>query len=778
MTAAIVSLVVAAAAVVLVVRSARRALVTGPLLRFVRRRGLLPRISETEREALEAGTVWVEGELFSGSPDLERIASQPWPVLTAEERAFLDGPVEDVCVRTPDFEVHRRGDLPPEVWALLRAERFFGMTIPREHGGLGFSAAAHGAVIAKLAGRSQALAVIVMVPNALGPAELLVRYGTGEQRRRWLPPLARGDEIPCFALTEPGAGSDASAISARGVVFRGDDDAPHVRLDWEKRYITLAPIATVIGLAFRLEDPYDLLGRGTAPGITIALVPASTRGVVTGRRHDPLGVPFPNGPTEGHGVVVPVSAIVGGVDGVGRGWRMLMETLAAGRGVSLPSMSAGIARLAARVAGAHAAVRVQFGLPIGRFEGVEEALARVGAAAYSLDALRLFTAGGLDGGARPAVATAIAKYASTETTRAALADAMDVLGGNGIVLGPRNLLGRAAMASSIAITVEGANILTRTLVVFGQGALRCHPWAAREIRAVEEDDAAAFDTAFAGHARHALRAFVRAAALGVTRARLVRAPTAGPTAQWWRRLAWASARFAALSEIAMLGLGRSLRRRERVSGRFADVLASSFVIAAVLRRFEAEGRREEDLPLVVQSVATEFSRMQRAFEALARTLDPPLVGPLLRGPLALWYRMNPLGGDPSDAAGSAVARILLTPGAQRDRLTDGLFVPTAPREQLALLEEALAACDEAAPIVRRLKDAVRDGRLPHAPVADLVATAVRDGLLDSEEAALVRRAESLRTAATQVDASPQLAPVTPASAAPAPTHRPASARDR
>jgi acyl-CoA dehydrogenase len=744
----------ALATIVLFAGPLRRALVVRPTMRLLRRRGVFPRVSVTEREALEAGDVWLEGQIFSGRPDLDRLASSPYPPPTEEERAFLAGPVEEVCRITRDWDVHVRRDLSPETWAFLKRERFLGMIVPREYGGLGFSATGHGAVIAKLASRSQTLAISVMVPNALGPAELLVHYGTDEQKRRWLPRLARGDEMPCFALTEPGAGSDAASISARGVVFRGEDGAPRIRLDWNKRYITLAPIATVLGLAFRLEDPENLLGRGTSPGITCALVPASTPGVVIERRHDPLGVPFHNAPTRGEGVVVPVDAIIGGADGAGRGWRMLMETLAAGRGVSLPSMSAGILRLVARVVGAHAGVRRQFGLPLARFEGVEEALARIGGALYALDALRLYAAGGLDGGARPAVATAIAKYAATETCRAAVSDAMDVLGGAGIVLGPRNLIGRLSHGTPIAITVEGANILTRTLVVFGQGAIRCHPAAWREIRAMEEDDDVAFERALARHALHASRALVRAGVLSATRAAFVRSPVRGPAARWWRRLAWTSARFAALCEVAMLGLGANLKRRERVSGRFADVLTWSFVAAATLRRFEFEGARTEDVPLMEQAVSDAFVRIQAAFDALYRTVDAPGLAWWLRGPGALWSRMNPIASAAPDRVGADVARILTTPGSQRERLTAGMYVPTDADEQIARLDAALAACAVVEPLERRLRDAVKSGALrPATPSAMLVA-AVETGVLSAREADQVRRAEALRDDAIQVDSFP------------------------
>ncbi len=729
-----------------------RRLLSRAILGLVRAMKLLPAISATEKQAIDAGTVWVEAELFSGKPDFRRLMEQPYPDLTPAEQAFLDGPVEKVCELTDDWEVFQRRDLPPRVWEHLKRERFFGMIVPEEYGGLGFSASANSAVVARLATVSNPLAITVMVPNSLGPAELLIHYGTEEQRQRYLPRLASGEEMPAFALTEPGAGSDAGSISSRGVVFRGEDGELYVRLDWNKRYITLAAVATVLGLAFKLEDPDNLLGKGKRPGITCALVSTATPGVDIGRRHDPMGVPFYNCPTTGTDVVVPLEeAIIGGAAGAGQGWRMLMESLAAGRGISLPASAAGGTQAVARIAGAHALVRKQFGLSIGRFEGIEEALARIGGFAYLLEAGRRYTCGGLDKGAKPAVVTAMAKHYFTELSRKAVTDGMDVVAGNAISRGPRNLLAHGYMAAPIAITVEGANILTRTLMIFGQGAIRCHPYALREILAVESGDVAEFDRALWGHAGHVVRNGARALVLSLTRGALAAAPSGGVVGRYQRKLAWSSASFAFLADVAMGMLGGDLKRKEKIAGRFADVFSWMYLATAVLRRFEAEGRRREDLPFLHWSMAYALDQCQQGFDGLYRNLRLPGLSWLVRGPVAAWSRLNRLSAPPADALGSKVARALQVPGELRDRLTTRMFVPADPERALGRLEHAFELCYRAERVVRKLKKAVRDGRLPKARPLQLAKQALAEGILDAAEVELLREAAAAREDAIQVD---------------------------
>jgi len=727
------------------------------LLDLARRRGLVPRISETERQALEAGTVWVDGELFSGRPDLRRLLAEPYPQLTDRARAFLDGPVEVVCSMVDEWELARTRELPAEVWRYLKEQRFFGLAIPEAYGGLGFSALALSTIFGKLASRSLGLSAVVLIPNSVGPAELLLAYGTPEQRNHYLPRLARGDEIPCFALTEPEAGSDAASIRSEGVLFRDTGGKLALRLTWQKRYITLAPVATLLGLAFRLRDPGNLLGRGADVGITVALVPTDLPGVQTGDRHDPLGVPFPNGPTEGKDVIVSVDAIPGGIEQAGRGWKMLMEALSSGRAISLPAQSVGGAKYVARVVGAYSAVRRQFGLDIGRFEGIEEPLARIAGLTYLMEAARVWTCGAVDAGHRPAVLSAISKYQQTELLRAIVQDGMDVLGGAALCRGPRNLLANGHIGAPIGITVEGANILTRTLIIFGQGALRGHPYALCEVRALEAGDARTLRRTLWKHALFFLGNVVRAAALGVTRGRLVRAPVPGPPARYWQKVAWASARFAVLTDLAMLSLGSRLKMRQKLTGRLADVLSWLYLALCALRRFDAEGRREEDLPLLRWSVEHALVRIQTAFEGIFRNFEGP-AAPFLRHFGAWWCRGNTVGHPPSDRLGAQAATTLRHPGEQRDRLTAGLYLPADPQQALGRLERAFTLATGAAPILDRIAKATRAGTLPTGAPESLLDAAVAAGVVQPDEAEQVREAAAAREDAIRVDSFPGTSP--------------------
>ena len=729
----------------------RRALVSGPVMKIVKAAGLLPKISETEEIAIEAGTVWVEGELFSGKPNFKRILNEPYPELTAEEQAFLDGPVEEICRVTDDWEVWKNRELPKEAWDLIRKEKFFGMIIPKEYGGLGFSAMANSAVVAKLQSRCGPLATTVMVPNSLGPAELLIHYGTQAQRDYYLPRLADATDIPAFALTEPNAGSDAGAISASGVLFKDENGEIKLKLNWQKRYITLAAIAGVLGLAFKLRDPDNLLGKGENLGITCALIPTDTPGVVLGKRHDPLGVPFYNCPTEGYDVVVPLNAIIGEADGAGNGWRMLMESLAAGRGISLPASAAGGTRGVFRVASAHAAVRKQFGLPIGKFEGIEEPRARIGGWNYLMEAARTYTLGAIDQGAAPAVVTAMMKYNLTELSRKAVIDGMDILGGNAISCGPRNVLAHGYISSPIAITVEGANILTRTLMIFGQGAIRCHPYAYKEVKSLSDGDLKTFDGALWRHLGHVVRNGSRSVLLSLTRGYLAGSPVSGPGARYFRRLAWASASFAFLADIAMGTLGGELKRKEKLTGRFADIFSWMYLAAATLRRFEAEGRRKEDLPFFHWAMQYAMARIQEAFDGLFKNMRVPGLTWFVRGPVALWSRLNSLGVEPSDAVGQQVAKLMQTPGKQRDRLTEGCYLPQDKEQALGRLENAFVLAVQGDAIAKKIYKAVKAKQLPKDRPAKLVPKAVEAGIITTDEAQLIQQAEAARWDAIQVD---------------------------
>ncbi|MCA9321884.1 MAG: acyl-CoA dehydrogenase [Planctomycetes bacterium] len=717
--------------------------------------GLLPTISETERVALEAGTVWMEGELFSGKPSLKTLAKQDYPSeLRPDEQAFLDGPVEEVCHMTDEWKNWRDQDLPPEVWDFLKRERFFGMIIPKEFGGLGLSAMGVSAAIQKLASRSFPVSVTVMIPNSLGPAELIGHYGTEAQKKDFLPKLANGEHMPCFALTEPGAGSDAGSLGARGVVFRGEDGKPMMRLAFQKRYTSLATVSTILGLAFKLDDPEEILGKGKKLGITCALIPTTTPGIEADRRHDPLGVPFHNCAVQGKDVVVSVDTIIGGVDGAGQGWKMLMDCLAAGRGVTLPASSVANAKIAARVAGAYSAVRHQFGMPVGKFEGIEEPLARLAGYTYLLEAARVYTCASIDAGEKPSVVSAIVKYHFTELSRTLINDGMDVMAGAGISRGPRNILAQGYIAAPIGITVEGANILTRSMIIFGQGAMRCHPFARAEVDALEAGDEAAFDRALWGHVGHLIRNGTRALLLSLSRGMLAWPPSGGPTARWWRKLSWSSASFALLSDIALIGLGGDLKRREKLSARLGDMLSWMYLGAATLRRFEAEGRKADDRALLDWAMATVNAKLQEAHEGVCANMPIPVVGAILRGPVALWSRLNPFASPPDDRAGAKVAMILREPSETRERLLAGLYLPTDPQQALGRIERALALGNEANMVFGKIKQAMREGGLEKSrPERALDAARAADVITESE-LATVHEALLARDDAIQVDSFP------------------------
>jgi acyl-CoA dehydrogenase len=727
-----------------------RASVFGPVLMKVLA-PIFPRMSDTERIALEAGTTWWDAELFSGRPDWEEILAFQPKELSPEERAFMDGPLKTLCAMLDDARIRKDGDLPREAWDYIRRERFMGMIVPASHGGLGFSARANSTVVATLATRSIAACVTVMVPNSLGPAELLVHYGTDEQKRHWLPRLARGEEIPCFALTEPHAGSDAGGMRAEGVVCREMHEGREVlgmRLDWSKRYITLAPVATVVGLAFRLRDPDGLLGGPEDLGITCALIPASTKGVVHGRRHDPLGVPFMNGPVEGHGVFVPLDAIIGGPRMAGQGWRMLMECLSAGRSISLPADSVGGAQLALRVVGAYASVREQFDLAIGRFEGVESAIGRIAGTTYWMNCVRETTAGAVDAGEKPAVVSAIAKAWTTEAMRRVVGDAMDVVGGAGICRGPRNLLSSAWQAVPIGITVEGANILTRTMIVFGQGAIRCHPHALAQMRAAADGRVADLEEAFFAHVGHVACTATRASLLSLTGSALAGAPASGQVGSVLRRLERLSASFAFVSELAMGTLGGGLKRKENLTGRLADALAWSYIAAACCNRHHAAGQPARDAALFGWATEEALHQVEKALrDALDELPNRPAawLGVLVCFPFGARRR------GPGDALQAAAARSVLDGGVAREVHTALVHVPVGEEPGLATLESALAARLAAGNARSKLKDAVRAKKLAKARDEALVSQGLAAGIIDQRDAALVLEAARLADLAIAVD---------------------------
>lgn len=732
------------------IRPLRTYVLSLPILKLMRSLELVPKISETERTALEAGVVWLDAELFSGKPNFKRIIKEPYPELTAKEKEVVDRKVDELCDLVNDWDFWQTRELPQAAWDYIKKEKFFGMIIPEEYGGLGFSALAHSEVVSKISTRSIALGVLVMVPNSLGPAELLLHYGTEEQKKKFLPKLASGEAIPCFALTEPGAGSDAGSIQATGHVFKGQDGQLKLKLNWNKRWITLAAISDILGLAFRMYDPDNLLGKGEDVGITCALIPSKTPGVVIGRRHDPLGVPFYNCPTQGHDVIVDLEeVVVGGLSGVGKGWTMLMDCLAAGRGISLPAQSAGGGKYASRAVSAHATNRKQFNLPIGRLEGVEESLARIVGSTYVMESARTFTAGALDQGIKPPVITAIAKYFNTELMRKCMNDAMDIMGGAGISLGPRNTVAHAYIAAPIAITVEGANIMTRTLIIFGQGALRAHPFAYDEVAAVEKNDAKAFDKAFWGHIGHIVNNAFRSVVLSCTRGYFVCTP-GGPLRRYYQKLSWASASFSIMTDLAMGSLGGGLKTKGKLTGRYADILGWMYLATSVLRRFEHDGKKE-DLPVAEYALKMAFFEIQKAFEAIFQNLPVPGLSWVFAGPLSWWARFNTFSTGPTDYNSHKVAALIQEDSEQRERLTAGIYISKDPTDALTRLDNTFKAVKKSDAIERKVRRAIKAKQIPKIKGERAYDEALKAQIITQQEYDQVKEAAKLRWDSIQVD---------------------------
>ena len=732
----------------------RRFLVSDRALPLLRK--ALPPMSQTEKEALDAGTVWWDGDLFSGRPDWDKLHAMVLPKLSAEEQAFLDGPVNELCRMLDDWHItEERHDLPPEVWQFIKDNRFFSMIIPKQYGGLEFSALAHSTVVMKVSSRSVSTAVTVMVPNSLGPAELLLHYGTDEQKDYYLPRLANGREVPCFALTGPTAGSDAASIPDNGVVCMGQFEGQEVlgiRLNWDKRYITLGPVATVLGLAFRLYDPDHLIGQTEDIGITCALIKTDTKGVTIGNRHAPLNMAFMNGPNQGKDVFIPMDWVIGGQARVGQGWRMLMECLAAGRSISLPALSVGAGKLTSRATGAYSRIRKQFNTPIGMFEGVEEPLARIAANTYLMDAARVMTAAAVDLGEKPSVISAIAKYNMTERMRKVVNDAMDVQGGSGICMGPRNFLARVYQSIPISITVEGANILTRSMITFGQGAIRCHPYVLKEMEAAQDQDqqrgAINFDKALFGHIGFTTSNAARTLWLGLTGARLQQAPKFGPERYYYQQATRMSAAFALVADVVMLTLGGDLKRREKFSGRLADMLSQLYLISACLKRYHDQGSPKEDLPLLQWACDDALYQMQESLRGLLRNFTFRPLASVLRFMIMPWGKSYHL---PEDKLGHKAASLLLSPSDARDRLTLGIYLPDSDDEALGRLESALQKVIDAEAVERMLRSAVKSGKLTKLREDELVDHGLAEGVIEPHEAELVKAAIAARREVIKVD---------------------------
>ena len=731
----------------------RRNQLTKPLFKIYK--SIMPEMSRTEKEAIEAGTTWWEADLFAGNPNWKKLHAIPVSTLSAEEQAFMDGPVEEVCRMVNDWEVtHERADLSPEVWQYLKDHKFFAMIIKKKYGGLEFSAYAQSCVLQKLCGASAVLASTVGVPNSLGPGELLQHYGTEEQKDHYLPRLAVGKEIPCFALTSPEAGSDAGSIPDFGVVCKGEWEGEEVlgmRLTWNKRYITLAPIATVLGLAFKLRDPDHLLGEEEELGITCALIPTDIKGVEIGRRHFPLNVPFQNGPTQGKDVFVPLDFIIGGPAMAGQGWRMLVECLSVGRGITLPSNSTGGVKMLALASGAYSRIRRQFKLPIGKMEGIEEPLARLGGNAYIMGAAAKLTVTGIDLGEKPSVISAIVKYHLTDRAQKCIIDAMDIHGGKAICMGPNNYLARGYQGAPIAVTVEGANILTRSMIIYGQGAIRCHPYVLPEMLAASHPDKEQalkdFDKAMFSHVGFAISNLVRSFWLGLTGARFAAAPYKDQTKGYYQQLSRLSANLAFLSDMAMGTLGGELKRKERVSARLGDVLSQLYLASSALKRYQDEGRQQADLPLLHWALQDAMFKAQEAIDELLRNFPNRWIG------LALRVIVLPLGRDmkrPSDKLDQQVARLLQTPSETRSRLAQGQYLTREEGNPFGLLEQALDDVLAAEPLFDKVCKA--DGIKRLFMQLDKVADAgLALGVLNQNEADLLRRAEESRLRTINVD---------------------------
>lgn len=736
------------------VRAIRKAVLTGPAYGMVRK--ILPRVSRTEQEALDAGTIGWDAELFYGRPDWTKLTSIRPLTLTEEERAFLDGPTEEVCAMIDDWETrNERADLSPQVWQFLKDKGFLGMLIDKEYGGLGFSAQAQSMIVSKIASRSVAVGITVMVPNSLGPGELLEKYGTAEQKEKYLARLAKGLEVPCFALTGVHSGSDAGNMRDVGVVTRGTwngKDVVGVRLSWDKRYITLAPIATLIGLAFDLHDPDNLLGKGEHVGITLALVPRDHPGVEIGRRHFPARQAFMNGPTRGKDVFVPMDYLIGGVDHAGEGWRMLMECLSTGRAISLPAIGSISIKQALRVTSAYARIRRQFGIPVGTMEGVAEPLAMMVKSAYAFEAARRLTASMVDEGQRPSVLSALLKYRTTDAMRECIDAAFDIHGGRAIQEGPSNYLFGGYMATPVAITVEGANILTRTLMTFAQGVLRAHPFLYKEVQAAQNPDRRAgidaFDKAFAGHAAFMLRNKIATFLHAVTSGAFASSPVDHEMARWYRQLHRYAQAFALVADWTTVVLGGSLKARQQISGRMADILGDLYLMSAVLKRYEDEGRLAEDRALVDAIMADRIAAIEATFGEVFANFPNRIFAFAMR---VLCFPLGRHAKPAPDRVNNGFVAMVLRPGAFRDRLTTGAYVSTDPQDVTGVLEDALAKVTAAEEIEARFMRAVKKGEVSRRLDRDAIADAVAAGIINDNEAGILRAADEATDRAVAVD---------------------------
>ena len=733
-------IIFATLAIIFLIPKNRLNLISSPLVKFIMKKGLLPKISATEEAALQAGTNWVEADYFKAEIDFKAIKNEKITKLTNEEKAFLDNEVNELCAMTTDWEIFQDRDLRPDVWKFIKDKKFFGMIIPKEYGGLGFSATAHSHIIEKLVSRSQVLAITIMVPNSLGPAELILKHGTQEQKDKYLEDLAYGRQVPCFGLTEPNAGSDATSITSNGVVFKDDDGKIKIKLNFEKRYITLGNIATLIGLAFQLSDPEHLLGDKEDLGITFGLLDAKLKGIDNSRRHDPLGIPFVNSPLFGKDVIIELDDVIGGKAGMGHGWQMLVESLSIGRGISLPSVSLGGSKLALKVVSSYSQIREQFGLSIDRFEGVEEKIAKIAAFTYMLNASRNYTLDAIDNGVRPGVINSVMKYHATEKFREVINDAMDVLGGSAIIRGEKNLLAHAYFAIPISITVEGANILTRNLMQFGQGLIKSHPYIYTQIKALNNNDVFSFDKAFFAHVQLVVKSFAKSLTCYFTRGKFLK--TEGSFKRYKQKLIWASSEFTLISNMALGLLGPALKKRENISGRFGDMLSYMYLITSTLREFD-NNPKEEHKPLVDYICNYAFEQIQIAKEDILYNLPMTKI-------FIPFVRLNPISIKASDKLNEKIVNNLKNVEYLND-LTSTVFVSNDSDDRLNILEKAIQANNETSPYFTKIKMAVKKGDIHKNSLEKMFEEAIEKNIISKNELTKLKQAHKLKQAVIEVD---------------------------
>lgn len=721
------------------------------LMRFLKAKRILPKISDTERQALRAGTLWIDGDIFTGNPDFAKMLKEPYDTLSPEEQAFLNGPTEELCKLVNRYQMTETRTIPEDALKFTKEKGFMAMLIPKKYGGLQFSPLAISTILCKIGAFAGPLGTMIVIGNSLGAAELLVHYGTQEQKDKYLPKLATGELIPCFALTEPTAGSDAASMKSTGVVFKDTDGKIKIKINFNKRYITLAPVSNFISLAFKLKDPEELLKKGKDVGITVAMLKRELPGISIGLHHLPIGDVFYNGPLFGNDVVIELDDIIGGVEYAGQGWRMLMEQLAGGRAITLPAGAVGGMKNVAAATGAYSMVRYQFGIPIGKMEGIVDKMGRMAALTYAFNAARVFSCSAISRGQKPPVISAVMKAYSTEYARILVTDAMDICAGAGVMLGPNNILGLSYGGTAVGITVEGANIITRSLIIFAQGAIRCHPYAYTVVTAVEEENSSAFWGSMFKWMGHIVVSNVRKTIRTLTRGFTVSVPVSGPLATYYRRLGWAASRFAVLTDLAIFLIGGKLKSRGMLSGRYADVLAWELIAQSALRRFEAEGRKEEDLPLVQYTCEYALNEIQLAFEGIYENFGTPIIGTWMKTIGLFLLRINPVGRKPSDILAEKSAKVLQNINEQFHRLTEDIFLPSETSPGAGRLLHAFKQINAAQGAIQKVSKGQKARKLPPGDPYGHADAALKEGIIDRAEYDLIQQAAKSRDEAIQVD---------------------------